>query len=817
MSELQPIPREPAGAVATRVPHTIDTTAVSIEVPRGTIKNDYGGLLEYWQMVRRNKGAVILAVFIGGLLGFLVTLSSPRVYQATTTLEIRGLNEDFLNMGKVNPVAENSPYFDTDLQTQVKVLQSRTLGERVIKKLEGRPRPRDLQPPDRLGMWRTALKINPPDAATLWRQALATASGGLRVRSSGTNRIVEVSCDSTYAPLAANFCNTLAQEYIDQSLEARWKSTEYTGEWLTQQLQDLKIKLEKQEEELQAYTHATGLLITGEKNDVREAQLDDLQKELSVARADRIGKQSKFEMASSSAPEALPDVLDDASLRTAQASLSELQARLAQLRITFTSNHPEVRRLEAQIDSVQSSLVRARSNILTRIGNEFAAAQRREALLDGAYKRQAETVAGKAEELARYSLLKRDVDATRMLYDTLQQRLKEASIAAALRASNVRIVDTADVPGGPYKPNVSQRLIVGVLFGLMFGVAFAVFRERADRTLQDPGDSTYYLGLNELGVLPVAEFHEGPRPRRRSPSAALLLKDTASKEKALDGRVELTSWRQKQSLLAESIRSTLTSVLFSYRNGERPHVLVLTSGSPKEGKTTTVSNLAIAMAEINQRVLIVDADMRRPRLHTVFGLHNGIGLSDLLAEKRPLEAPQLLSACAPTPVAGLFMLTSGNSRAHASTLLHTQRLPEMIRLARDSFDMVIIDTPPMINIADSRVIARFADALVLVVRSGVTTRDAALMAKARFADDGIPILGTILNFWNPSTPGYHYYKYYYSGYNAYYGNGNGKGSGGADDDGSSVDDTPSEDSAWKPGLSMKPSFGDHQVTRESET
>ena len=143
-------------------------------------------------------------------------------------------------------------------------------------------------------MWRTALKINPPDADTLWRQALATASGGLRVRSSGTNRIVEVSCDSTNAPLAADFCNTLAQEYIDQSLEARWKSTEYTGEWLTQQLQDLKIKLEKQEEELQAYTRAAGLLITGDKNDVREAQLDDLQKELSMAQADRIEKQSQY-------------------------------------------------------------------------------------------------------------------------------------------------------------------------------------------------------------------------------------------------------------------------------------------------------------------------------------------------------------------------------------------------------------------------------------------------------------------------------------------------------------------------------------------
>lgn len=773
MYELEPAPRKSIPDV--RHGAAPDAAPVLIEIPRSSMRHDYGGLLEYWQMIRRHRGAVILAAFVGGLLGFLVTVPSPRIYQAKTTLEVRGLNEEFLNMRNVNPVSESSPYFDTDIQTQVKILQSRTLVDGVAKKLENRPHPQDLVSSDRLGMWRQALGISPPDAAVLWRQAVMTAAGSLRVRSFGTNRIVEVSCDSTHPLLAAEFCNTLVQDYIDQSLEARWKSTEYTGQWLSQQLHDLKVKLEQQEEELQTYARATGLVMTGDGNDARETQLNDLQRELSAARGDRIGKQSKYEMASSSPPEALPDVLDDTSLRESYRSLADLEARLANLRTTFTSNHPEVKRVEAQVASMEKSLARVRANILRRIRNEYAAAQRRENLLETAYQAQARLVSSKAEETAKYTLLRREVEATRTLYDTLQQRLKEASIAAALRASNIRVVDAAEAPAGPYKPNVARFSFLGLLFGLFGGVAFAVFRERADRTLQDPGDITYYLGLNELGVLPPAEALEVRRPTRVGAPAALAPRHSSSNGQALEHRVELTSWQQKSSLLAESIRTTLTSILFSQRDGARPRVIVLTSAGPHEGKTTVVTNLAIALAEINQRVLVIDADMRRPRLHTILHVENEVGLSNLLLEKRPLDAATLVSAGVPTAVPGLYLLPSGNCRSHASTLLHAERLPEVVRLARECFDAVIIDTPPMINIADARVIARHADGLVLVVRSGVTTRDAALLAKTRFVDDGVPIVGTILNFWNPKTPGYSYYKYYYAGYYHYYGNGNGHG------------------------------------------
>ena len=207
------------------------------------------------------------------------------------------MNEDFLNMKSVNPTVDASSNYspDYDIQTQVKILQSRSLMKRVRAKLEAQKHADNLPPPDRIDTWRKALKINPPSQDTLWRQAIATAAGSVKVRSSGTNRIVEVSTDSTSGQIAADFVNTLATEYIEQNLEARWESTEHTGEWLTRQLQDLKVKLEKSEAELQSYARSTSLVFTDEKSNVDDTTLADLQKQLSEAQADRVAlKQSKY-------------------------------------------------------------------------------------------------------------------------------------------------------------------------------------------------------------------------------------------------------------------------------------------------------------------------------------------------------------------------------------------------------------------------------------------------------------------------------------------------------------------------------------------
>jgi polysaccharide biosynthesis transport protein len=299
-----------------------------------------------------------------------------------------------------------------------------------------------------------------------------------------------------------------------------------------------------------------------------------------------------------------------------------------------------------------------------------------------------------------------------------------------------------------------------------------VFRERADRTLQDPGDVAYFMGVQELGVIPVEDKLDVHRSRNGS-GVFPPVNGSVSLSVPVNNRVELISWRHKTSLMAESYRTTLTSILFSSRSGERTQVLVCTSASPREGKTTTVCNLGIALAEINHSVLLIDADMRRPHLHDVFDVDNRRGLGDLLLEKTPLDASVLEAACLPTCVPGLFVLPSGGSRHSVSSLLHSARLPELVALARTKFDSIVVDTPPMVDLADARVVARYGDGLILVVRSGVTTRDAARFAKARFVEDGISILGTILNGWNPKSAGHGYYRYYYAGYHHYYADSNG--------------------------------------------
>lgn len=801
MKDLQRIPGRPSQAIipATATPVAPAGQLPVSEIPGAGLKRDYAGVLEYWQMIRRHPASVILVTLLAGFIAFLSTLTDPRIYQARTTLEVQGLNEDFLNMKSVNPTVDATSNYspDYDIQTQVKILQSRSLIKRVRAKMEAQKRPGNLQPPDRIATWRKALKIDPPSQETLWRQAIATAAGSVRVRSSGTNRIVEVACDSTSPQIAADFVNMLAAEYIEQNLESRWQSTEHTGEWLTRQLQDLKVKLEKSEEELQSYARSTGLVFTDEKNNVDDSKLSDLQKQLSEATADRVTKQSRYEMAKATPPDAVAEVLGD-STKDSKASVAELEGQLARLQVQYTPNHIEVKRLQAQINAIKASQAASQrtdaSNILIRIRNEYESAQRREKLLASAYASQAHLVSTKAEEASHYNLLRRDVDSSRLLYESMMQRLKEASIASALRASNIRVVDPAERSSIPYKPDVRRSITVGLLSGLCLGVVIVILRERADRTLQDPGDPAYYLNLAELGVVPVGDLLEARAARHSAAKAVLRIENGKPPTPVLtDERMELVSWHRKSSLLAESFRTTLTSILFSGQNGNRPRTLVFTSASPKEGKTTVVSNLGIALAEINQNVLLIDADMRRPRLHSVFEVNNDHGLSNVLLEETPLTDADLEAACLPTSIPHLWVLPSGSSRHTASSLVHSPRLPELLKLARERFDTVIIDTPPMVNISDARVVGRFADAVILVLRSAVTTRDAALLAKRRFAEDGIQVLGTILNYWNPKTPGYGYYRYYYAGYYHYYGQGNGHGKNGSNGNGSDAADGEADD------------------------
>jgi capsular exopolysaccharide synthesis family protein len=293
-------------------------------------------------------------------------------------------------------------------------------------------------------------------------------------------------------------------------------------------------------------------------------------------------------------------------------------------------------------------------------------------------------------------------------------------------------------------------------------------RERADRSLQQPGDLSLYLNVPELGVIPADKASNPGRAggrARANPADGL----TAGPDAASNGnRVALATLKRKPSMLAESFQNALTSILFSGQHDEGPRMIAITSAGPSEGKSTVVSNLAIALAEINQRVLVIDADMRRPRVHEIFGVSNEIGLSTLLNERSAIRTRPQSAYFAETEVPGLLVLPSGPTATNASNLLYSPRLQELLSALRAEFDAILIDTPPMLHLADARILAQHCDSVILVVRASKTTRDAALAALKKLEQDGTPVLGSILNDWDPAEGGHGYGATYYKGYSKYY-------------------------------------------------
>ena len=725
-------------------------------------ESEHHSMMVYWRILVRHKVTILLAVLLGIMAGVMVTLPQTPVYQATVAIEVQSLNEDFLNMRNINPTATNDyydPYYE--IQTRVREMQSRPLMERVVKKLNSGDLAALTMDTGRVSTWRRALHLAEPKPPSTEQ---AVRSANVKFKPSLTNRIVEISCDSVNPKVAAKFANTLAEEYIQQNLENRWDSSQKTGEFLTRQLQDLKIRLEKSEDELQAYSHTAGLMYVtdGDKNkeNVADEKLRQLQSELLKAESDRVAKQSRYELTKSSPAESLAEVLEDKTLSDYQGKLTDLRRQMAENNLALTPDNPKMKRLQAQVDALEAALKQSRADIVERVANDYQAALNREKLLNVEFTSQKDLVSDQSAKVIHYNILKREVDTNRQIYDAMLQKVKEFGIASAMKASGITIVEPAVPPASPYQPNLRRAGILGLFAGLAFGVMFVFVRERSDRNLQQPGDAAFYLNVPELGVIPTSSADRSPS-RSRKPSDGLVKTGDAE-------RVELVTWTNKMSMLAEAFRTTLTSLLFSGHNGIPPRLIVLTSASPSEGKTTVSVNLAIALAEINRRVLLIDADMRRPRMQNIFQLGNGIGLSDLLSDKSDSEPIPASRAACPTSIPGLYVMRSGGNPGVVSNLLHSARLPELMQELRGEFDSIVIDTPPALHISDARVIGRFADAVVLVVRAGKTTRDAAMMVKQRFGEDGAPVLGTILNAWDAKRDVYGYKYRYYNGSGAYY-------------------------------------------------
>jgi capsular exopolysaccharide synthesis family protein len=752
-------------ALAPRTRYAIETPAYEGSPAINASEDDDNELIKYWRTLLRHKWAVILGSLVGLLLGFGIGIPMKPVFRATTALEVLTMNGEFFNQKQVNPTTTNDNNFDTsEEQTQAKLIQSNAVIVRVIEKLLG-PGKTSVPVRSRLARtgWRSWLHMNEPLVLSEKEALLLKAADTLDVRPTARTRVLEISVDSTNPQLATDFANTLTQEFIARNIEARWATAQSTSEWLRRELEDAKNRLRSSEDALQAYARTSGLIFTDDDSNLATEKLQQLQQNLSAATADRIAKQSTYELAQKAPPESLGDVLKDEGLTDTLAKLNDLRSKLADTSTVFAPESSKVQRLQAEEISLQMAFDRQKADIVAKIKNDFTEATRKERLLAAAFDAQTREVTGQDEKAIQYTILKRDVESNRQLYDTMLQQMKQASIASAIRAGNVRVVDPAVTPDTPISPNFKLNSMLGLLAGLLSAVGFVTLRDRADRTFQQPGDLKLWTELIELATIPSAALGAG-RSYFRTDNRAT--KSVPRRKISASLPIELVTSEKQSTMSAEAFRSALTSILFLSEDASRPKVLVFTSANPADGKTTVASNIAIAAAEIRMNVLLVDADLRRPRLHDIFKVSNETGLVDILCGE--IGERSIETLIKQTSVPNLSVITAGPPTQAAAHLLYSPMWTELLDTLRGQFDMIIVDTPPMLQMTDARVAARAADAVVLVARSNITTRDVLVAARDRLREDRTPILGAILNDWDPRHSPNGYYGYYNGAFRSNY-------------------------------------------------
>ncbi|HXJ38537.1 MAG TPA: polysaccharide biosynthesis tyrosine autokinase [Bryobacteraceae bacterium] len=684
---------------------------------------DTGIIRQAIAAMRSHWIAFVLIVIVCTSASLLLSLTKPPVYRARALVEVLGVNENFLNLHSVEPNTVNTEAtgsIETYLRTQLEILQSETVVGRVIDKLHLDTRPEyQAAPAGTVNRLYSSLGKAPAVRANARENAISAAMANLRVQTSKQASMLAVSFGSTDRQLAAAFVNELTEQYNEEAFRSRLSATNRTGEWLQSQLLDAKRKLEASEAALQAANRSMGLLATDSGGSVAEEKLRQLQQELSKAEADRIEKQSLYEMTQTNSQN-LPAVLDDGPLREYQMKLADLRRQEAEQSVLLTPTSYKVERLHAQIQELESTLAKERSNISGRIRNNYEAATVRESLLRTMYAKQTTAVEELSRKMVGYNTFKHAVESSRLMYDSMLQKVNDVGVASAVRASNVRVVDPASVPTVPSEPNIPLNLAIGFTSGLLLGICWVAARESRNSRFSRPGRVGLLLRVPELGVVPSIS---------RAPEKRLTINAAAGKT-------------AMPSLLTDSFRAIVTSLLCS---GRPVRVLTVTSPGPGDGKTTISANLAASLAGIGQKVLLIEGDPRSQRLQDALGAEGKLGLSDLAANNLPVEESALASYVQPTKIPGVFLLSTGTKPEDIPFLLYSRKTELLLRQFRPTYDTIIFDTPPLLLAPEARVCGRLSDGVVLVLRAERTTREMAIACQTRLAEDGTTLLGTILN------------------------------------------------------------------------
>ena len=673
--QIIPGPRLPEGRNAGR------TTSIELQRPHGMNRPQPEASVNYSALLRRHRNAIVVIIGSTLLLSVVYTLLAHKVYKSEVILEVTGINQDFMGSKDVDPTS-NQVTGDQYIETQTKLLKSPPVVQRTAE-LMGPKVPGAIAatqgPIGTIRQW-----IGEPAAATPaeGEGVVLKMLDDAKVKIDGTSDLISLTVLGPEPQLTADTANTLTEQFIEQSQDARGSSAGSTNKFLTAQLTDARKKLQDSENALQDYARQTGIVIPSESQEsVAADKLRQIQSDLAKAESDEADTRAQVETSKSSPAESMPQVLDDPTLRDNRARLADLRRQLSDLSVTLTPANYRIQQLQAQIADLEQQSAQHRANIIRRLGVQDSETERRKALLTKAYQNQLGVVSDQSVKEVRYNILKKEVDANRDIYQSMLQKVKEASIVAALKSSDVRVVSPALAAKSTFRPSLPLNLALGLLFGIAFSTCYILLRERNDATLRTPGQSVKHLNVPELAVIPSARIGNSERipltlRNLNGTGAQLESKNGASAGSAAVDK-EMVQWCQDETMMADAYRSAITSILLSRVNGVSPRIILVTSPRPKAGKTTTVANLGISLAEIGRRVLLIDGDLRRPRLGKLFGLQFATGLSDALLDDGS-GAITLDSVVRPTTVPGLYVLPGGSEPANISRLLHSTLLDSLV-------------------------------------------------------------------------------------------------------------------------------------------
>ena len=727
--------QRPGDALADHAPATRVAEYFIDEEPEGEGFN----VLHYWNLVVKYRWLLLGALVAGLAVGVVVTLLTKPIYRATATVQIDEEPPKVATMDSDKPV--QAPNAEKFYQTQYELFKSASLAKRVALNERLADDQRFMKSVDKATTAGGRARARERDERI--QEATKKIQENLLVEPVRLSRIVKISYESPDPGLAAQVANSVARNYIDWNLERRFNASAEARRFLEGRLQQTREALEASQRRGNAYAQQNELITVGAGSanpsatgeTLQAADLASINQQLAAATSVRIQAEQRWRQAMTTPDLALPEMLTNSSAQSLKAARDAAWAEYEQNLKLFKPEFPTMVETKRRIDTLDQQIASQANNIRQSLRTEYEIARKNEARFEGEVARRKTELLASQSKRVEAGFIDTDIETTRTLYEAMLATYKEIGIAGAIGENNISVVDPAKAPNDAVKPRPARNLALFGMLGLAAGAAYAFLRDKLDTSLKVPEDVERRLALPMLGAIPVT---------RKDVSPAKALEDA-------------------KSAISEAYYSVRTALQFSTENGV-PASLLVTSSRPAEGKSTTSLAIASGFARLGQRVLLVDADMRDPSLHRVLGRDNGVGLSNLLA-----GGDEIHPAVQPTEYRNLSFLSSGPLPPNPAELLGGSKMRAFLEAATSQYDLVVIDGPPVMGLADAPQLANKAAGTIFVVEAGGTKDALARAAIKRLRAGRVHLIGAVMTKFDLKKAGYAYGHAYGYGYGYGYG------------------------------------------------